>query len=100
MQITPSHHPILNSNSMMKLYFWIHGFYYWSGCRVLWAELLAELVVAHMPGDAAPSYAVSGIQPEMPDCSTSCSQQITISGHRPDTSQIGAAPLYTRTNKY
>ena len=116
MQITPSHHPIHNSSGMKKLYFWIQIFFYRSGCRlvraavaaVLMAEDLALLMLAHipgcscalMPGDAAPSYAVSGLQPEMPDCGTSLDRQINRTGQRPGTSQIGAAPLYTRTNKY
>lgn len=120
MQITPSHHPILNSSRMMKLYFWIHGFFYKSGCRVVrvadtavmmaadvavlmhvhMSGRVAALLAAHKPGDAAPSYALSGLQPEMPDCGTSLDRQINRSGQRPGTSQIGAAPLYTRTNKY
>ena len=50
-------------------------------------------------GDAAPSYAVSGFQPEMLDCSTSFCQYLSLSGQRPGTSDIGAAPLsYPRTN--
>ena len=61
---------------------------------------VAALLAAHKPGDAAPSYALSGLQPEMPDCGTSLDRQINRSGQRPGTSQIGAAPLYTRTNKY
>jgi len=52
-----------------------------------------------LPGDAAPSYAVSGLQPEMPDYITISCTHNKLSGHRPGTSDIGAAPLlYSRTN--
>ncbi len=95
----------------MKLYFWIHGYFYKPGSRLLRAALMAVLmpallsgyvvvlmpahmsgcVAALMAGDTAPSYAVSGFQPEMPDCSASLDLQITISGHQPDISDIGGS---------
>lgn len=86
---------------MKKLYLWIRDYFYRLGSRVVRVAVTAALMPGDfevlLPGDAAPSYAVSGFQP---DIIASLYQQISLPGQRPGTADIGATPLYySLTNK-
>ena len=125
MQSTPSYQPIFNFSFLMKFYFGFCSYFFMPCsqglrgggglCAVLHRTLISgdiapsgDAVPSYavsglqpvlLPGDAAPSYAVSGLQPEMPDYITISCTHNKLSGHRPGTSDIGAAPLlYSRTN--
>ena len=125
MQSTPSYQPIFNFSFLMKFYFGFCSYFFMPCsqglrgggglCAVLHRTLISgdiapsgDAVPSYavsglqpvlLPGDAAPSYAVSGLQPEMPDYITISCTHNKLSGHRPGTSDIGAAPLsYPRTN--
>ena len=125
MQSTPSYQPIFNFSFLLKFYFGFCSYFFMPCsqglrgggglCAVLHRTLISgdiapsgDAVPSYavsglqpvlLPGDAAPSYAVSGLQPEMPDYITISCTHNKLSGHRPGTSDIGAAPLlYSRTN--